>query len=159
MVMNLQYFGGRGGSSGIGRNSIGISNRIKKEMLDSGLKSKFKGVQRDAQNGTGNYSYKDAKAVGSAEALKMDVYGVHEKNGNTLFEGTIRGKKVFYANKDSDGTAKKIKSRLSDQKEQQIRDSKNRPENLTITSTYTRWKKNHDKNYAAWFQGSGKTDK
>ena len=156
MVMNLQYFGGRGGSSGIGGNSIEISNRIKKEMLDSGLKSKFKGVQRNAQNGTGSYSYKDAKAVGSAEALKMDVYGVHEKNVNTLFEGTIRGEKVFYANKDSDGTVQKIKSRLSDQKEQQIRDSKNRPENQTITSTYNRWKKNHDKNYAAWFYGEKK---
>ena len=84
MVMNLQYFGGRGGSSGIGRNSIGISNRIKKEMLDSGLKSKFKGVQRDAQNGTGNYSYKDAKAVVGAEALKMDVYEVHIVTGKQI---------------------------------------------------------------------------
>lgn len=32
MVINLQFFGGRGGSSGlgVGRNSIAISNRIKK---------------------------------------------------------------------------------------------------------------------------------
>lgn len=158
MVINLQFFGGRGGSSGlgVGRNSIAISNRIKKEMLESGLNSKFKGVQRDAKNGTGAYSYKDAKAVGSTEALKMDVFGVHEKNGNTLFEGLINGKQVFYANKDSDSTVQKIKSILSNKKDQQIRDSKNRPESQTITSTYDRWKKNHDKNFAAWFNGGKK---
>lgn len=85
--------GGRGSNSGIGGNSIAISNKIKKEMLDSGLSSKFKGIQRNAQNGTGAYSYKDAKAVGSVEALKMDVSMVHEKNGNTLFCGVINGKK------------------------------------------------------------------
>lgn len=148
--------GGRGSSSGIVGNSIAISNRIKSEMLAVGLNSKFKGVQRNAKNGTGAYSYKDAKAVGSAEALKMDVFGVHEKNGNTLFEGVIRGKKVFYANKDSDSTVQKIKDTLAKHKEQQIRDAQNRPENQTITSTYDRWKKNHDKNYAAWFYGGKK---
>lgn len=148
--------GGRGSNSGIGGNSIAISNKIKKEMLDSGLSSKFKGIQRNAQNGTGTYSYKNAKAVGSVEALKMDVSMVHEKNGNTLFCGVINGKKVFYANKNSDSTVQKIKGILSDKKEQQVRESKNRPESQTITSTYDRWKKNHDKNFAAWFNGGKK---
>ena len=157
MVMSLQFFGGRGASSGLAGNSITISNSIKKEMLDSGLNSKFKGVQRNAQNGTGAYSYKDAKAVGSVEALKMDVVRVHEKNGNTLFEGLIHGEKVFYANRDSDSTVKEMKRALASRNQQQIRDSKNRTENLTITSTYDRWKKKHDKNFAAWYNGGKKS--
>lgn len=156
MVMNLQYFGGRGSESGIVGNSVTISNQIKREMIDRGLNSKLKGVQRNAQNGTGAYSFKDAKAIGSAEAQKMDVYQVHEQNGNTLFEGLIHGRKVFYANKESDRTVLKIKSTLIKQKEQQLRDSQNRPENQTVTSTYDRWKKNHDKNFASWFNGGKK---
>lgn len=154
--MDLQFFGGRGSESGIAGKSVTISNQIKREMIDSGLNSKLKGVQRNAQNGTGAYSFKDAKAVGSAEALKMDVYQVHEQNGNTLFEGLLHGRKVFYANKESDRTVQKIKSTLTKQKEQQLRDSQNRPENQTITSTYDRWKKNHDKNFASWFNGGKK---
>lgn len=117
--------GGRGSNSGIGGNSIAISNKIKKEMLDSGLSSKFKGVQRNAQNGTGAYSYKDAKAVGSIE--NGCLYGARRKRQCT-FCGVINGKKVFYANKNSDSTVQKIKGILSDKKEQQVRESKNRPE-------------------------------
>lgn len=148
MVMNLQFFGGRGSESGLGRGSIAISNRIKKEMLDRGLNSKLKGVQRNAQNGTGAFTYKDSKAVGSAEALKMKVFRVHESKGNTLFEGLIGDKEVFYANKDSDSTVRKIKRILSDEKEQQIRESKHRPEEIRTTSTYDRWKKKRDKDFA-----------
>ncbi len=46
--------GGRGGSSGnlkTGGNSIALSNKIKSEMFQYGMNSKFKGVQRDAQSG------------------------------------------------------------------------------------------------------------
>lgn len=155
MVINLQFFGGRGSSSGLGVGSIAISNKIKREMLDKGLKSKFKGVQRDAKAGTGNFSYKDARAVSSKDALKMNVYGCQESNGNTLIEGILGGKKVFYANQNSDSTIKIIKSNLMKQKEKQKSDSKDRPE-IRTTSTYDRWKKKHDKNFAAWFNGGKK---
>lgn len=150
MKMDLQIFGGRGSSSGLGGGGVATSNRIKREMLDKGLNSRFKGVQRDAKAGTGNYTFKDAKAVSSTDAMQMTVYKHHEANGNTLFEGTLRGKKVFYANKNSDSTVQKINSKLDKQREKQINESKVRPE-IRTTSTYDRWKKNHDKNLAAWF--------
>ena len=35
------------------------SNKIKKEFIDAGLNSKFKGVQRNAREGKGAYCYKD----------------------------------------------------------------------------------------------------
>lgn len=147
--------GGRGASSGISTNSITISNGIKREMLSKGLSSKFKGVQRDAKAGTGSFTYKDARAIGSADALKMDILRVHENSNNTLVEGIIRGKHVFYANKNSDSTIQKIKNNIDKKKQKQIRDSQERPE-IRTTSTYDRWKKNHDKNFDAWFNGGRK---
>lgn len=109
--------GGRGTSSGISTNSITISNGIKREMLSKGLNSKFKGVQRDAKAGTGSFTYKDARAIGSADALKMDILRVHENSNNTLVEGIIRGKHVFYANKNSDSTIQKIKNNIDKKKQ------------------------------------------
>ena len=46
--------GGRGSGSGnlkTGGSSIALSNKIKSEMLQHGINSKFKGVQRDAKSG------------------------------------------------------------------------------------------------------------
>ena len=78
--------GGRGSGSGnlkTGGSSIALSNKIKIEMLQHGINSKFKGVQRDAKAGEGNYSYKNAKAINESVALKMDVIRMHERDGNT----------------------------------------------------------------------------
>ena len=61
----------------------------------------------------------------------------------------------FYANKNSDSTIQKIKNNIDKKKQKQIRDSQERPE-IRTTSTYDRWKKNHDKNFDAWFNGGRK---
>ena len=48
------HMGDRSGSNGnlkTGGNSIARSNKIKSEMFQYGMNSKFKGVQRDAQSG------------------------------------------------------------------------------------------------------------
>lgn len=145
--------GGRGANSGrAGAGGIATSNRIKNEWLQSGLNSKFKGVQRNVKNGTGSYTYKDAKAVTSNEALKMDILRVHEKGDNTLIEGLVNGKHSFYANSNSDSTIKYIKNAMELKKQKQVSDMKSadRPE-IRTTSTYDRWKKNHDNNFKWWF--------
>lgn len=151
--------GGRGSSSGRagGTGGIATSNRIKNEFLQNGLNSKFKGVRRDAENGTGSYTYKDAKAVTANEALKMDVLRVHEKGDNTLVEGLVNGKHSFYANSNSDSTIKYIKNTMELKKQKQVSDIKStdRPE-IRTTSTYNRWKKNHDADFEAWYYGNTK---
>ena len=141
--------GGRGSSSG--KSGIGVSNQIKKEMIDAGLKSRLKGVQRDAKLGTGNFSYKNAKAIGRTEAENMNVLKVHERGNNVLIEGMYKGEHVFYAGKQSDGTVKKIKDKLKTAKTKQVEESKERRPEIRVTSTYNRWKNNNDKNFAAWF--------
>lgn len=151
MQTNLQFFGGRGASSGIA-GGIATSNRIKNELLQNGLNSKFKGVRRDAENGTGSFTYKNAKAVTSNKALKMDVLRIHEKGNNKLVEGLLNGNHVFYANSNSDSTIKSIENTMELKKQKQVSDMKSadRPE-IRTTSTYDRWKKNHDKNFKSWF--------
>ena len=141
--------GGRSGSSG--KSGIGTSNQIKKEMIDAGLQSRFKGVQRDARLGVGNYSYKNAKAIGRTEAENMNVLKVHEKGNNILIEGLHKGEHVFYAGKQGDGTIKKIKDKLAEAKKKQVEESKEHRPDIRTTSTYDRWKKNNDKKFAAWF--------
>lgn len=138
--------GGRGAS--VGGNGISMSNKIKREWLSAGLNSKFKGINRDAQNGTGTFTYKDAKAVSSSDAAKMDVLRIQEKNGNTLIEGLKGNQLVFYANKTSDKTIQNIIER--EKKKKAKLESKVSTE-IRTTSTYDRWKKRHDANFAAWF--------
>lgn len=152
--------GGRGASSiSRGGGSIATSNRIKQEMLESGLNSRFKGVQRDAREGKGNYGFKDAKAVKSSDALKMKDVRVHERDGNTLVEGFFEGKHVFYAGKDSDGTIKKIKSKQAERKAKRAEESRiNRPE-IRTTTTYDRWRKQNANNFDAWFGDRGQKGK
>lgn len=146
--------GGRGSSfKGGGGSTTATSNKIKNEMLKSGLNSKFKGVQRDAKAGAGNFSYKDAKAIDGASALKMEVFRVHEKNGNTLIEGLLNGKHVFYANTNSDKVIQSIQNNIAREKERQVNSSRERPE-IRTTSTYDRWKKKHKNNFDSWFYGT-----
>ena len=141
--------GGRGSSSSGG--SIRTSNKIKKEFIDRGLKSKFAGTRKRAENGTGAFSFKDATALSKKNATKMHIAGVEEHNGKTLVHGILGEKKVFYANKSSDGTVKKLLQKRNTQKQQSV--SRGNTE-IRTTSTYDRWKKNHDKNFANWFYGN-----
>lgn len=145
--------GGRGASSiSKGGGSIATSNKIKQEILDKALNSRFKGVQRDAREGKGVYGFKDAKAVSSSDALKMKVDKVLERDGNTLIEGFHKGKHVFYAGKDSDGTIKKIKNKQAERKAAHAKEQNaiNRPE-IRTTTTYDGWRKQNAKNFDAWF--------
>ena len=148
--------GGRGSGSGnlkTGGSSIALSNKIKSEMLQHGINSKFKGVQRDAKAGEGNYSYKNAKAINESVALKMDVIRMQERDGNTLVEGMNNGRHVFYANRTSDRVIQTIKNNEAKKKEKQVQESGERRLEIRTTTTYDRWKKTNAKKFSAWFSG------
>lgn len=130
MILDLQYFGGRGASSG------SSSAAIKNAIIKKALSSRFKGVQRDAKNGTGNYSFKNAKAVGASEASKMtSIKFMDDRKGNTLAHGLIGGKHVYYANKSTSKTIKALKQKAEGKAEKQGKTE------IKTTSTYDRWKK------------------
>lgn len=141
---------GRGSSKASGGTTE--SNVIKNQILEKGLSSKFAGVRRQAEEGTGRFSFKNSTAVSSQDALKMDVGKIYEEGGNTLIDGVLNNKNVFYAAKSSDSTVKAIKERQSKSKTKQAEDLKRmeRPE-IRTTSTYDRWKKKNKANFDAWF--------
>ena len=147
--------GSRGASSGKGAGKgVATSKRIKEEAIEEAINSKLKGVARDARNGTGNYTFKDYKAVGDKDLEKMVDTRTHEVKDNTLVIGRIGQTGVVYGNKTDSSQIKKYKAKKQEQKEKreaEIRaNSNNRPE-IRTTSTYDRWKKKHDKDFAAWF--------
>lgn len=100
--------GGRGASFGGG--GIRLSEKIKKDMLNIGLNSKFAGVRRDAESGTGAYAYKNATAVNYNMIQRLNAMHFHERNGNTLVDGVLDGKAVFYANKSDSSEIKNLKN-------------------------------------------------
>jgi len=94
--------GGRGGISEIGahKSDISRSESIKREFLNAGLNSNISGIRKKAEDGTGNYDFKNASAVSAKEAEKFvmgSASGVNERNGKTLIKGiTKSGKNSVY---------------------------------------------------------------
>lgn len=131
------------GNSGGKRHGTSVSNSIRSEFLAEGLGSKFKGVVRDAKNGTGRFGYKNAKAVNENTAKKMNITRIHERNGKTLIEGFHKDKHVFYAEKNTHPTIKSLtaKHKESMHKKAKEQTSIHRPE-IRTTTTYDRWLKN-----------------
>lgn len=156
MKINLQYFGGNGASSGKSNSSTAGSNKIKSQMLKAGENSKFKGVQRNAKEGKGAFSFKNATAISGKEATKMTNVQFYEKDGNTLAHGLIGEKHVFYASDSGNSIIAKIKDKQESNNAKLAEQNKdyrnNRPE-INTTSTYDKWKKKHDKDFAAYYFG------
>ena len=141
--------GGRGGSSGISAEKA-RSQRIKKEFLEQGLNSKIAGIREKAENGTGNYSFKNAQAVDYEQAKKMTTSKVIERNENTLIEGYLEsGKHVFYANSSNSSEIKYLKELRSTAKDTTLR-----PADLTgkTTTTYDNWLKRRRKKFDDWYK-------
>lgn len=140
--------GGRGSRVGT---SVASSNKIRERMLKKALGSKFAGVRRDAKAGTGNYGFKNAKAVNPNTAKKMTSLKEHKKGDDVLIEGFVNNKHVFYAAKEGDKTISSLRGKMAASKSKRLEESKiNRPE-INTTSTYDRWQKNNRKNFDAWF--------
>ena len=156
--------GGRSSSSGKNASSIDSSNKIREQFILNGLNSRFKGVQRDAREGKGNFSYKDSKPISEKVALtEMTNYKFHTLGDNTLVEG-LRKKgddfeKVFYANKSSNATIKALKVKQDKKQAKQYEEMKKssievKSKEKRTTTTYDRWKSGHDKKFRDWFFGS-----
>ena len=136
--------------------SHATSNKIKQEFIDAGLNSKFKGVQRNAREGKGAYAYKDAVPVSESDASKISGMQFVEHNGKTLVHGILGEKNVFYANNSDSKEIKALRQKAEESGQKRLEAARHRPETRTTTTTYDRWKKNHDKNFADWF-GVGKS--
>ena len=107
-------------------------------------------ARKNAMNGTGIYDFKDAIPVTESEAMKMTFMRDLERGGYTIFHGLIDGEHVFIADKSDSKIIKALKKKkkgLSDTHEV------TRPE-IKTSSTYDRWKKRNDANFAAWFGSS-----
>lgn len=140
-----------GGGSNSDNSSHETSNKIKQEFIDAGLNSRLAGVRRRAQEGTEGYSYKDASPVSASEASNISNMHFVERNGKTLVHGIVDNKKVFYANSSDSKEIKALRQKAEERKHKQAEDMKHRPDTIRTTSTYDRWKRNHDKNFEAWF--------
>ena len=142
--------------SGSDNSPHATSNKIKQEFIDSGLNSKFAGVRRNAQDGKGAYSYKDAVPVSESDASKISGMQFVEHNGKTLVHGILGDQKVFYANNSDSREIKALRQKAEERGQERLETARHRPETRTTTTTYDRWKRNHDKNFADWF-GVGKS--
>lgn len=93
-----------GGGGGV-RNAISekaYSKKVYNEILSKGLNSKFPGIRAKAEEGTGNYSFKGAQAVGYDQAMKMKSASMKAltRGENTLIDGELpNGKHVYFAGK------------------------------------------------------------
>lgn len=152
--------GGRGGTSEIGAHKSDIirSESIKREFLNAGLNSNISGIRKKAEEGTGNYDFKNASAVSAKEAEKF-VMGsaskVIERNGKTLINGSTKnGKHVFYANNSNSPEIEKlIKMRHTEQ------DTTRRQHDFLaggtgFTSTYEKSRKRNQKKFDDWWGGT-----
>lgn len=150
--------GGRGGTSGIKGGASGNlkqAERIKEEMLQQGLNSKISGIRQKAEQGIGNYAFKNASAV-SAEAFdKTTTIPIfHERNGNTLVEGYLdNGRHVFYANKSDSKEIQRLQSQRAEKKAKQAEAASFRGERTVTgtTTTYERWRKNVHRKFDSYY--------
>lgn len=152
--------GGRGSSSGAKGGAGGNfkqAESIKQEMLQQGLNSKISGIRQKAEQGIGNYAFKNANAV-SAETFDKVTSGMvfHERNGNTLVEGYLEnGRHVFYANKSDSQEIQKLRSQQTVRKEKIAEAASYRPDrgNTTTktTSTYERWRKGIHRKFDSFY--------
>ena len=152
--------GGRGGTSGIGLHKSDIirSESIKREFLNAGLNGSISGIRKKAEEGTGNYGFKNASAVSAKEAEKF-VMGsaskVIERNGKTLIEGhTKNGKNVFYANDSDSPEIKKLMEMRHVEQDTTIRRHDFSTGVTGTTSTYEKSQKRTQKKFEGWWSGT-----
>lgn len=146
--------GGRGGTSKVGSGEKSRSENIKNEMLNAGLSSNIAGIRKKAEQGIGNYSFKDAKAVSAKQFEESGTYiKIHERNGNTLLEGFLKnGKHVYYANKSDSAEIKKVLDERKRKKERQSDTTLRRPDYTgKTTTTYERWRTNNSRKFEEWY--------
>ena len=141
-----------GSKSGNGA-QIQQSVKIYNQFLEQGLNSKIKGIQEKAENGTGNYSFKNASPVAYDEALNMQKSSMNTitRGENTLVDGILpNGQHVYFAGKTS---TPQIQTLLERRKSKTDTTAKV-PDDKRTTTTYDRWRKQNQRNFESWFYGN-----
>lgn len=157
--------GGRGASSGAAkggaRTNYSLSESIKNEFINKGLNSNIAGIRKKAEEGTGNYAFKNASAVSADTIDKVGDVKFHENNGNTLVEGYLEnGRHVFYANKSDSPEIQRLRAVQTEKKEKNAEIASYRPDfdfKGRETTTYDRWYKNNVRKVAERMASSGNT--
>lgn len=148
--------------------SIELSERIKNEFIQKGLNSNIPGIRKKAEEGTGNYKFKNAEPVSASDMKMSPMLNVHEHGEYTLIDGYLRDteKSVYYANKTNSREIQELLALKSERKEKELKetaeseakmrdfDFKNR-----TTTTYNRWRKNDNKKFVDWYLGTDEKKK
>lgn len=133
------------------------SENIKQKFLSKGLSSKIEGIRIKAEQGKGNYAFKNATAVTAKEAEEfIHNSRVHEHDGETLIEGySSNGNHVYYANKsDSAEIQSLLNMRHNKDQDTTIRRHDFSSGVTGATTTYERWRKNNMKKFTDYWEGS-----
>lgn len=148
--------------------STELSERIKNEFIQKGLNSNISGIRKKAEEGTGNYKFKNAEPVSASDMKMSPMLNVHEHGEYTLIDGYLRDteKSVYYANKTNSHEIQELLALKSERKEKELKeaaesemkmrdfDFKNR-----TTTTYDRWRKNENKKFVDWYLGADEKKK
>ena len=152
--------GGRGGTSEIGayKSDIIRSESIKSEFLNAGLNSNISGIRKKAEEGTGNYDFKNASAVSAKETEKFvmgSASSVIERNRKTLIKGSTKnGKNVFYANDSNSPEIKKLMKMRHVEQDMTIHHHDFSTGVTGTTSTYEKSRKINQKKFSDWWSGT-----
>ena len=132
------------------------SESIKQEFLNAGLNSKIKGIRVKAEQGKGNYEFKNAIAVTSKEAEEfIHNSRVHERGGKTLIEGYLNnGKHGYYANKSDSAEIQNLLNMRHKEQDTTIRRHDFSNGVTGTTTTYEKWRKNNIKKFADYWESS-----
>lgn len=148
--------------------STELSERIKNEFIQKGLNSNIPGIRKKAEEGAGNYKFKNAEPVSASDMKMSPMLNVHEHGEYTLIDGYLRDteKSVYYANKTNSREIQELLALKSERKEKELKetaeseakmrdfDFKNR-----TTTTYNRWRKNDNKKFVDWYLGTDEKKK
>lgn len=132
-----------------------LQNKIKQEFINHGLNSPIAGVRKKAQEGIGNYSFKNAKAVTAKEFEKAAYHSrVITRGEYTLLDGFLEdgknNKSVFYANKTNSPEMQKL---LKMRAKSQTPKKGNTDMTGKTTTTYDRFLKRLHKKFDDYYYG------
>ena len=132
------------------------SENIKQKFLNKGLSSKIEGIRRKAEQGEGNYEFKNATAVSPKEAEKfIHNSRVHEHDGETLIEGySSNGNHGYYANKSDSAEIQSLLNMRHKDQDTTIRRHDFSSGVMGTTATYEKWRKNNTKKFSDYWEGS-----
>ena len=138
-----------------------LSKQIRDEFLNEGLNSKFPGIRKKAEEGTGNYGFKNAVPASAEEVEKSKYLHITTKGDNTLVEGYGgSGNHIFYANKTNSPAIQKLVA-IQNERHRKITEVNTKLGNGDLTgkttTTYERWRKNQHRKFDNYYFGASRS--